>query len=83
MEREGQAKGGEGARRGALQPYLFLDCADAYNKPVSTVKLMAQKPNYNRKLRHKSSVFSVVIKSISIRHDSSRVRSVRWSLASR
>jgi hypothetical protein len=43
-----------------VQPYHFLDRVDAY-KPVSTAKLMAQKPNCNPKLRHKNSVFSVPI----------------------
>jgi hypothetical protein len=52
--------GKEGAWRGAVQPYRFLDHVDAY-KPVSTTKLMAQKPYCNLKLRHKNSVFSVPI----------------------
>jgi hypothetical protein len=58
----GQAKRsrGDGARRGALQPYHFLDRVDAY-KLVPTAKLMAQKPNCNRELRHKNSVLSVPI----------------------
>jgi hypothetical protein len=43
-----------------VQPYHFLDRVDAY-KPVSTTKLMAQKPNCNLKLRLKNSVFSVPI----------------------
>jgi hypothetical protein len=53
-------RGREGARRGAVQPHQFLDRVDAY-KPVSTAKLMAQKPICNLKLRHKNSVFSVPI----------------------
>jgi hypothetical protein len=36
-------KGG-GGMRGTVQPYHFLDRSDAY-KPVSTAKLLAQKPN--------------------------------------
>jgi hypothetical protein len=69
---EGQQKGNKGregnerckqrgaGRRGAVRPIHFLDSVDA-NKPVSTAKLMAQKPNCNLKLRHKHSVFSVPI----------------------
>jgi hypothetical protein len=44
-----------------VQPYHFLDRVDTY-RPVSTAKLMAQKPNVcNLKLCHRNSVFSVPI----------------------